>query len=154
MKNIYLLLFAFLATFASCQQDALIEENQYLKSRAVANNTFTFIDGYIVWNEETRMLEYAITAMGNPALDSPITISYRVTASNGWTKIYSFVIAAGSTGYWEEGTTLSEGFMRDMELDPYMYYVTDVEVLGYDYWGNMEIIGLDNLDTVSPDVFS
>ena len=148
MKNVCLLLFAFLATFASCQQEAVIEENVPLKTRAASeDNTFTFFDTYIVWNEDTYMLDYAVLAQNNPTLDAEITISYRVTASNGYSKTYSFTITAGSTEYWEEGTTLGEAIITDMGLDRYQHYITSVEVLPVNYNGAMNIVGLSSLTT-------
>ena len=125
-----------------------------LESRSANDeNTFTFIDAYIVWHEDTYMLDYAITAIDNPPLDYPITISYRVNTNNGYSKIYSYVIPAGSTGFWEEGTTLGESIIEDMGLDGLYCYVTDIDMVGYTYLGSMTLEGLEYLSTAPPGTF-
>lgn len=145
MKKIYLLLCVILPLFGACQQGDLMEE-EIAQTRAISeDNTFTFTDAYIVWNTETYMLDYAIIAVNNPPLDAPITISYRAYASNGDTKLYSYVIPAGSTGFWDEGTTWGEGIENDMGLQNSTHRIIGIEVYRYNYLGNMELVGLDNL---------
>ncbi len=148
MRNVYLLLLALLPFFGSCQQDDLMTENEP-QTRAISEeNTFTFSDAYIVWDEELAKLDYAIIAYDNPALDAPITISYRVYVSNGSSKLYSYEIPEGSTGFWEEGTTYAEGILSDMGLHP-IHRIIGVEVYRYQYNGSMELVGLDNLSELT-----
>lgn len=149
MRNAYLLLLALLPFFGSCQQDDLMTENEP-QTRAISEeNTFTFSDAYIVWDEELAKLDYAIIAYDNPALDAPITISYRVYVSNGSSKLYSYEIPEGSTGFWEEGTTYAEGILSDMGLQNSTHRIIGVEVYSYYYIGLMELVGLDNLSELT-----
>lgn len=156
MKKITGLLFSFLVLLSSCQQDSNIEDLlQKSQTRSLSeNNTFTFFDSFIVWNSETYMLDYAILAIDNPPLDATITIPYVIFTDKGYRIEESFVIKAGSTGYWEEGTTLGEAIIKNVGMDPYNQIITSVLVGTYQYSGNMEIVGLDNLNVIPPGIMS
>lgn len=153
MKKIYLLLLIVFPLVGFSRPGNLTNENAMQVCAMSGDNTFTFMDAYFVWNEERYMLDYAIVALNNPPLDAPITLSYRVYASNGYSKLYSYVIPAGSTYFQEEGTTLGENIITDMGLNPYQHDIVEIVVYQYEYRGNMEIVGLDSLDAAPPGVF-
>lgn len=155
MKKILGLLFACMAVFSSCQQDVILEEaGRDVQTRSVSNdNVFEFTDGYIVWNEEKYMLDYAIVAIDNPPLDAPITIPYTVYTNTGFRATDTFVISAGSRYFCEENSTLGEWLINWMGLNPIYSHVTDVVVGKYQYSGKMKIVGLDHLDVIPPGVF-
>lgn len=153
MKKVLGLLIAIVAVVSSCQQGELMKELEADPQTRSANHAFAFFDSYISWNNDKYMLDYAILANSNPALDATITIPYVVTTDTGYSKEYSFVIPAGSTDFGEEGTTLGEAIVADMNLDRYQHFITSVTILPYRYSGSMTIVGLDSLDEIPSGIY-
>lgn len=148
MKNIVSFIFVLLAIFSSCQQDSVWSE-QEIQTRSVDNtNTFVFYDSYINWNNTTLILDYVISAYGNLALDKPITISYKAITDTGYSKVFSFIIPAGSTGCSIDGTMSNEMMVTDMGLNSSEHSIQIIELLPISYEGDMKLVGTENLGGV------
>lgn len=145
MKKIFSLLFVVMAVFSSCYQDMILEEDSDgVQTRSSASsNAFTFIDEcYMVWNDNSYMLDYELIGSSDVPLDKPIDILCRIWYTNGTQEDEVFArIPAGVKSYWDENSTLGES------LGSSSLAISSVAYIGYSYSGSMEIMGLENMDT-------